>query len=121
MPIKWIAVSLSLLLFCFVLELVRRERLTFKYALGWLITSVFAIFFALFHKVLFKFSAWIGFELPSNFIFFAILCVFVFLSLLLTVFLCQQNSRNDRMAQKIGLLEFEITQLKNKINVSEKK
>jgi hypothetical protein len=39
----------------------------------------------------------------------------VFLSLVLTVFLCQQNSRNDIMAQKIALLEFEIKQLKQKM------
>jgi hypothetical protein len=41
--------------------------------------------------------------------------VFVFLSLLLTVFLCQQNSRNDVMAQKIALLEFELNELKKKL------
>ena len=39
--------------------------------------------------------------------------MFVFLSLLLTVFLCQQNRRNDRMAQKIGILELEIKEMKS--------
>lgn len=63
------------------------------------------------------FAALLGFELPSNFIFFALFCVFVFLSLLLTVFLCQQNSRNDVMAQKIALLEFELKELKKKLKV----
>ena len=33
---------------------------------------------------------------------------------LLTVFLCQQNSRNDVMAQRIALLEFELKELKKK-------
>jgi hypothetical protein len=33
---------------------------------------------------------------------------------LLTVFLCQQNRRNDRMAQKIALLEDRLEQLEKK-------
>ena len=111
MNIKLLAILISMTMFLFVLDLVRRRRLTFKYALGWLSASGAAIFFAIFHKILFRFAAWLGFELPSNFIFFALLCVFVFLSLLLTVFLCQQNERNDCMAQKIAILEFKIKQL----------
>ena len=114
MTIKFIAVSLSFTIFLFVVELVRRQKLTFKYALGWLFASLVAVFFSFFEKFLFKISVWLGFELPSNFIFFILLSIFVFLSLLLTVFLCQQNSRNDRMAQKIALLEFEIQQLQKK-------
>jgi hypothetical protein len=104
-------------IFLFVIDLVRRRRLTFKYAVAWLLVSGGAIFFAFFYRLLFALAALLGFELPSNFIFFALFCVFVFLSLLLTVFLCQQNSRNDVMAQKIALLEFELKELKKKLKV----
>jgi hypothetical protein len=115
MGIKLLALILSLGIFLFVMELVRRERLTFKYAMGWLGAAALAVFFSVFPKCLFKISTVFGFELPSNFIFFALLCTFVFLGLLLTVFLCQQNSRNDRMAKKIGILEFELGELKKKV------
>lgn len=114
MNIHIVAIGVSLIIFLFVLDLVRRQKLTFKYALAWLIVSGAAIFFAVFYQWLFAFAAWLGFELPSNFIFFSLFCAFIFLSLLLTVFLCQQNSRNDRMAQKIALLEFEINVLKKR-------
>jgi hypothetical protein len=112
MGIKLLAFVLSFGIFLFILELVRRERLTFKYAMGWLGAAALAVFFSIFPKCLFGLSTLFGFELPSNFIFFAILCTFVFLGLLLTVFLCQQNNRNDRMAKKIGILEFELQELK---------
>ena len=108
MNIRVIAFLVSVTIFLSVLDLVRRRKLTFKYAVAWLLVSGMAVFFALFHQALFKFAAWLGFELPSNFIFFSLFCVVIFLSLLLTVFLCQLNSRNDRMAQKIALLEFEL-------------
>ncbi|MBI4309945.1 MAG: DUF2304 domain-containing protein [Candidatus Omnitrophica bacterium] len=114
MSIRLLALGISLVIFLFVVDLVRRRKLTFKYALGWLFTAGAAVFFAVFHRLLFACAALLGFELPSNFIFFALLCAFVFLSLLLTVFLCQQNERNDAMAQKIAILEFELRELKNK-------
>ncbi len=104
---------LSIMIFLFVIELVRREKLTFKYAFAWLFFSFTGIVFSLVPRVPYALSSWLGFELPSNFIFFSLLGMFVFLSLLLTVFLCQQNRRNDRMAQKIGMLELEIKEMKN--------
>ena len=117
MNIHLVAFAVSVAIFLFVIDLVRRRRLTFKYAVAWLCVSAGAIFFAIFYRLIFFCAAWLGFELPSNFIFFVLCCVFVFLSLLLTVFLCQQNDRNDVMAQKIALLEFELKELKKKLNI----
>ena len=116
MNIHLLAIILSSLVFLFVVDLVRRNKLTFKYALAWLLVSALGVFFAFFYKLLFQIAGFLGFELPSNFIFFTLFSVFVFLSLVLTVFLCQQNNRNDTMAQKIALLDFEIKKLKEKFN-----
>lgn len=114
MQAKTIAVMLSCVIFGIVIELVRREKLTFKYAFGWMAISLVALFFSVFENVLFRLAHRMGFILPSNFVFFTLLCVIVFVSLLLTAFLCQQNTRNDIMAQKIGILENEIKKLKEK-------
>ena len=116
MHAKILSVFISVVILAIVIELVRREKLTFKYAAGWLFISTVAIFFAVFDNSLSALAQWFGFELPSNFIFFTLLSIFVFLSLLLTAFLCEQNNRNDIMAQKIGLLELEISKLKEKIH-----
>jgi hypothetical protein len=114
MTTKVLAIVLSLIIFFFVIELIRREKLTFKYAFGWLIVSVLGVFSSIFDKLLFKIAHLLGFELPSNFIFFTLLSVFIFLSLLLTIFLCQEHKRNITIAQKLSLLEFEINELKKK-------
>ena len=114
MNARFLSIILSVFVLLFVIELVRREKLTFKYAMGWLIILALAIFFAVFDRCLYGLSAWFGFHLPSNFIFFVILGGFVFLSLILTIFLCQQNSRNDATAQKLGILEQELEELKKK-------
>jgi len=114
MNAKLIANVFAVIVLIGVIELVREEKLTFKYAAGWLVGALVAIGLAVFDGCVASLSSMLGFELPSNFIFFSALCGFVFLSLLLTIFLCQQNKRNDRMAQKLGFLEAEIRGLKNK-------
>ena len=116
MPTKILAEILSVIVLVVVIELVRREKLTFKYAAGWMMMSFLAIFLSVFDKFLFRISEWFGFELTSNFIFFTLLCFFVFLSLLLTAFLCQQDIRNDTIAQKIGILEMELAELKDQLS-----
>lgn len=115
MSIKSLAILISSLLFLFVLDLVRRRKLTFKYALAWLMVSAGAVVSAIFHQYLFALATALGFELPSNFIFFFVMSAFVVLSLLLTVFLCQQHERNNSMAQKIAIMESAIIELKKKI------
>src|SRR3989338_5720905 len=111
---KSLAFVLALSMFLFVIELVRREKLTFKYAVGWLTACLIAILSVVFDPILYKISSWLGFQLTSNFIFFGILSVFVFLGLVMTIFLCQQDNRNRIMAQKIALLELEIHKLQSR-------
>jgi len=118
--IKILVCLVALLLLALVIELIRREKLTFKYAIGWIFVLVLTIVLAIFEKLLVNVSQWFGFQVTSNFIFFTMLGVFVFLCLLMTVFLCQQDTRNRLMAQKIGMLEFELKELQKKINQHKK-
>ncbi len=115
MDLKLFAFLMPLMFLMIVIELIRRGKLTFKYAVGWIILSVAGIVFIIFDDWLFGLARWAGFELPSNFIFFTLLAFFVFLSLLLTTFICQQDGRNAVMAQRIGMLELEIEQLRERV------
>lgn len=119
MNARFLSLALCVFLFFFILELIRRDKLTFKYAAGWLIGCVLGVGMAMADQAVVRLSELLGFQLASNFIFYAFLCGFVFLSLLLTVFLCQQNKRNDKMAQKIALLENELEKLKSSQRSSE--
>ena len=116
--IKTLPIILSCAVLLLVVELIRREKLTFKYAFGWMAVTLLAIILIVFDGVVFQVARFFGFELASNFIFFSLLTVFVFLSLVMTIFLCQQNSRNDTMAQKIGKLEYEIEAMKKRFEKS---
>jgi hypothetical protein len=115
MTAKLLTFLFCLSLLGIVVELIRQERLTFKYGLGWILVAFLGVGSAVFDGYLHELAKFLGFQITSNFLFFGALCAFVFLSLLLTIFLCQQNVRNDKLARKIGLLEFEIQRLKKEI------
>lgn len=94
-----------------VIELIRRQTMTFRYAFFWLSSSLFVMFLAFKPGLIFQLSGALGFQLPSNFIFFLMLCFFVFLSLSLTVYINEQNSRTETLAQHIAFLEYKIRSL----------
>ncbi len=112
MHIKVMAIGISVFVFLTVIELIREGRLTFKYAVSWLAASAIGILVAVFDRIFFHAARALGFTLASNFIFFLIGVALVFLSLILTVYLCQQTVRSERMAQDIALMRLEIEKLK---------
>lgn len=115
MSVKTLSIGVALLLILFIVELIREEKMTFKYAFGWLILSLLGIVFVVCENLVWTLTRFFGFQLASNFIFFTMLCGFVFLCLIMTIFLCQQNKRNDTIAQKLCLMQREIEDLrKNK-------
>lgn len=107
-----LALIIGVLMMGFIVDLVRREKLTFKYAFGWILVLIVGIVLVIFDNIVCAVAHYLGFTLPSNFIFFAGMSGFLFMSVLLTIFLCQQNERNDKMAQRIGLLEEEVERMK---------
>ena len=113
MHAKWFAIASSIAVFLFVVELIRKQKMTFKYSVAWLATSAAALFLALDQRLLFRLSEWAGFTLPSNFIFFLLTIFVILLSLLLTIYINEQNNRSEILAQAIAQMEYQIKQLKD--------
>ncbi len=107
--------SLAILtaLFVLIIELIRRERLTFQYAIGWICAVIGGALIVLAEGLAVRMANALGFELLSNFVFFCCMGIAVILGLFLTVLLCRQAKHNERMAKKIAWLEDEVKDLKN--------
>jgi hypothetical protein len=112
---KILSVGILVIFLLLIIELCRAGKLTFKYALGWLVFAVVGIVGALFDRSVSALAHGLGFMVTSNFIFFSLMVFFIILSLFLTTFLCQQNKRNDIMAQKIAILDLELKELKENL------
>ncbi|HNV86818.1 MAG TPA: DUF2304 domain-containing protein [Candidatus Omnitrophota bacterium] len=105
MQVKTSVILISLSIFLLVIDLIRRQKITFRYSFFWLFTCAVAFSLGSSPALVDRLSSLAGFTLPSNFVFFLLLSFFIILSLLLTLYINEQNSRTEILAQKIAILE----------------
>ena len=108
MQVKFFVILIAVIILAVVIDMIRREKMTFKYSVNWFLGCAISIFFAINDQLLISISKAVGFSLPSNFIFFTLLIFVIFLSLHLTLFINEQNSRTEALAQAIARLENQL-------------
>ena len=114
MNVKYFAIACSVMILLFIVELIRREKMTFKYAVTWLTAGLLVLGFSIYDRFLGSMARLAGFELTSNFIFFLFLVLVVFLSLLLTIYTNEQNRRNEILTQSVAILEYRLGQFEQR-------
>lgn len=108
---KTFAFILTFVILLSVIDLIRRQKMTFKYALIWLVSSAVVLLFTLQDHWLNRLAHWAGFTLPSNFVYFLLLIFVIFFSLLLTIHMNEQNSRSEALAQAVARLDHRLKKL----------
>ncbi len=113
---KAFAILSTVIVIAFIIESIRREKMTFKFAFAWLSGGLCVLMLAIFDGFLARISQLAGFAVLSNFIFFLFLLFTVFLSLLLTIYANEQNKRSEVLAQNVAILEHRIRTLESPRN-----
>ncbi|MFH0777900.1 MAG: DUF2304 domain-containing protein [Candidatus Eisenbacteria bacterium] len=109
---KMIAVLVAVMIFVFILHMVRRKKLKEEYSVLWVLLSAFLILLASWSGLLVGLTRLIGAQ-SSNSVIFFFGFVFVFLMLLsFTIRLSKAADENKEMAQRMALLEGELEDLK---------
>ena len=116
MNVKYFAIACSVGIFIFVIDLIRREKMTFKYALAWLGICITVLTFAIDAPLLSRLAHLAGFKLPSNFVFFLFLLFEILLGLLLTIYSNEQNKRSEILAQSVAILEARLKSLEDTLS-----
>ncbi|MCL2355022.1 MAG: DUF2304 domain-containing protein [Oscillospiraceae bacterium] len=98
----------SVLLIIGVIEIVRKEKISVKYSLMWLATGTAMLLMALLPNVFMSVARYIGFEVLSNMIFFASICLLMLISISLTVIVSGQKKKIQILAQEVSLLKQKI-------------
>lgn len=94
----------ALLVFIFIIILLRRGLLKEKYAVLWLLFAVVTFIFAIVPGALRSVSDFLGVEIPSNLIFFATLLLLVLVSIQMNYELSRHEARIRRLAEEVALL-----------------
>lgn len=113
MNVKYFAIACSFGILIFVIDLIRREKMAFKYALTWLGICLAVLSFSIYDPLLYRLSRLAGFTLPSNFVFFLFLIFEILLGLLLTIYSNEQNKRSEILAQSVAILEARLKSLED--------
>jgi len=116
MQAKTFAIMISVILILFILDLIRRQKMTFRYAMFWISSSAAVLLLTLHYPLLASLARLAGFQITSNFIFFLAIVFFIVVCLLLSVYVNEQNNRTERLAQSVGILEHRIKTLQDQLN-----
>ncbi|MEG0050341.1 MAG: DUF2304 domain-containing protein [Clostridia bacterium] len=101
-----LVVALACLIFLIlVVRQVAHGRLLLKYSLLWMMLALVSILAALFPEPLYALSSLLGFENPSNFIFFAGLFFLLALCLSLSIIVSKQALRIKNLIQQTALIQ----------------
>jgi hypothetical protein len=99
-----LAITGSILLLGFVLELVRRRRLKEEYSVLWVLTSISIVVLAVWYQLLLKITDVIGAVLPSSTLFFFGLLFALAMLLNFSVRVSMLERRMTLLVQELGLL-----------------
>jgi hypothetical protein len=110
---RTIPATVALIIVLLTLELVRRRKLREEYAMLWLAASAVLVVFAMFPKLLWIISNWLGVYYLTT----LVILSFGFLSLVVVHFavvISRMSESARQTAQRVALLEQKIEQLSNR-------
>lgn len=115
-----VASVLCVAFFVYVVHLVAQERLLLKYSLLWMALTAVILLCALFPLPLFEMSHVVGFESPSNFVFFIGLFFLLAITLSLSSIVSKQSILIKNLVQEQALLAKKLEVQQAKLDKSER-
>lgn len=101
---------------CYIVNLIRKDRLELKYSLSWLVIGLVVLVLDCFPVLMNKLADLVGIASPVNLMFFIGFLFSLLIILTLTVALSIAASSVKRLTQKCGLLDKKIKELEEKID-----
>lgn len=98
------SIAAVLLLIIIAISL-KKSTISIKSSIAWLLLPVVFIIVAIFPQPLADFSAYLGFETFSNFIFLIIIALLLILCFFLTISLSHQQAKITKLIQELSILK----------------
>ena len=109
--LQWFAIIIGVVFLVMMIELIRKNRVTLKYALLWMFSGLVLLVLAIFPQVLNWVAGLIGVYSPVNALFAILLCCGLVLMISFSVIVSGNKKAEVRLTQKISLLENRIREL----------
>lgn len=113
---KMFAISISIILFIIIIDLVRRKKLREEFSWLWLLTGSVIILLAAWYDLLLFITKLIGAVLPTSTLFFFSVLFLLIISLYYSTKISSLHERVKDVAQQVAILQSEIQRLSRKKN-----
>lgn len=95
-----------------IFYLLRKGKITIKYSLIWIFTSLILLFFTIFPSLMIYITRILGFNVGSNMIFAGLIAMLLIINLSLTVIISSQNSKIRLLIQEVSIIKGSINEKK---------
>jgi hypothetical protein len=102
----------SIMFLIFILSMIKKNKLDFKYASTWIITSVLLIAFSVFPKLVYVLSDLIGIKGPVNTLFLLIIFLILNIVFTLSIAVSQSLQKVKILTQEIGIMKLQMEKFK---------
>lgn len=89
------------------LNQVRKNRISIKYSLIWIFSSIIIIFIVMYPKALEKITNLFGFQVSSSFIVGLFIVIILLITRMLTIIVSEQNVKIRLLIQEVSMLKKE--------------
>jgi hypothetical protein len=118
--IQILAIIGSISLLIFIIILIRQHRLKEEYSLLWLFFTVFFIIFSVWRNGLEWISDLMGIAYPPAALFLILIMALFVIMIEFSLIISKQSERIKSIGQNIGLVQQEISELREKLDLNEK-
>lgn len=105
--IQVFVVLVCLIFLAYIARQVGNERFLLKYALIWLVMAVLILICAIFPEPIFALASLLGFDAPSNFIYFVGIFFLISICLSLTAIVSKQTLKLKNLTQTLAFLDYQ--------------
>jgi hypothetical protein len=112
---QFVAIAGAITIMLIVFELVRRRKLREEYSWVWVVTSIAIVVLALSQSLLLTLTKWIGAASSASTLFFGAIIFLIGLTVQFSVRLSRLTHRQRTLAQRLALLEEELSSVRKQL------
>jgi hypothetical protein len=115
-PTYFLEVIASAGVLVYIAALLRKERLKERHAVWWLAAGTIALVFSVFPTIPTSIAESLGFQLPTNFLFFVSIVLLFLVAIQTATELTNLEEKTRTLAEKVAVLELKNSELTDSIS-----
>lgn len=106
--LKVVSITFLILLIVIIFNLLKKEKITIKYSIAWLLPCIILLIFTLIPGFMTWTTKVLGFQTASNMIFALLIVLLMLITILLTMIVSNQKNQIRKLIQEISIIKEQL-------------